>query len=158
MREEDADGQQSAQTAAPFRIKPHQRVQTQPGAGNVADVEHQPAEYHQHREQVTTAWNRFVGHICGTHSGQGDDTPDVKLNHEVDQNRRQDTERKCRTHLGRERGGLGDESRSDGRSRHHENCGDQGRASRLCKILSGLCHGCLCHGIIPTVGDGLIEQ
>ena len=125
LGQEDTDGDERTEAAAPFRIQPHQRIQAQAGTSDVADVEHQPAEDHQHRQQIAATGNCRVGQVRGAHTGQGDDTPDVQLDHEVDEDRSKDAEGKGGAHGCCEGGGLGDEAGANGRSGHQENGRDQ---------------------------------
>ena len=66
--------------------------ETEPGSADVADVEHQPAENDEDREQVPGAGNGGVGVVGGAPPRQHGDPPDVHLHDEVDEDGGEDRE------------------------------------------------------------------
>ena len=112
-------------------------VEPEPRAGDVADVEHQPAERHDQRQRVAEARQHPVAEFLRAQSRHADHPPDVELDRDVDQHRDQDRERKRRAELRGELRRLRDEPRAD-RARRHQEHGTEQRDSRRPGWLLGL--------------------
>src|SRR5699024_1742495 len=131
FEQEDADGQDAGDQAAELRVDDQQGVEAEPAAGDVADVEGQPADDDEDRQDDARAGDRGGGQLRGPVGRGGEQAPDMELDGDVDEDRREDREGEGRFHLRGERGRLRDEAGADRRGGHEEDGPDDGAAADL---------------------------
>jgi hypothetical protein len=123
--EEQSDGEERAQRGAPIHRQPERRVEPEPRAGDVADVEREPAERDEHGERPAEAGRDGVGHVLRRAAAHRDDAPDGELGAEVEHDGDEDREAEARPELLREDRGLRQKPGPDGRRRHEERGADE---------------------------------
>ena len=127
--DEQTHADAGAHYRASARVQPRERLQSQGTAADVADVEGEPANADEEREQPAEPGQQLIREILGASSADGEHTPDVELGNEVDNDRRQNGEREARTQLIGENGGLGEKTGPD-RGRGHEERGAEKRGAQ----------------------------
>src|SRR5690606_15882249 len=120
LRQEEADGDQRADDRPDLGINAEQHVEAEAGSSDVSDIEGQPAQHHQKRQEIAEPRQHLVGDVLGPAFGYGDDAPDVQLGTDVQENGGQNDKPKTGRKLRREYGGLGQKARTDRRGGHQE--------------------------------------
>jgi len=120
LGEKQRDGQRGAHTGADLDVHAEQGVEAESGSCDVADVECEPAQSHQHREEVAQPREHPVGDSLSGRARRDQDAPDVELRREVNEHRHEDREREAGAELVGEDHGLREEAGPDGRRGHEE--------------------------------------
>ena len=144
LAQEDQDRHERGNGAADLGINAEHGIGTQPGSGNVADVEDDAAKEDQAGQEPPDAGDHLVAEFLRAQPRNADNPPDVHLDRDVDEDRRQDGESEGSANLGGEDRGLGDEAGPDGAGGHQEHGSQEGRApSRGAQVqfCAGFCHG-----------------
>src|SRR5699024_9159050 len=84
LAEEDGHGDEGGDCTADLGVDPQHRVDPEGGAPDVPDVEDEPAEDDECRQDVPQPGEDRVGQVLGTQPRDADDAPDVQLHADVD--------------------------------------------------------------------------